>query len=64
MEEEKKETKVTYLTSLALSVPIKVDDGDQFRHIQLTLVQVDGTDEIRCYMDVLDPTKLPKFKDD
>ena len=57
--QKKDEVKVTYLTSLALAVPF--DDG--FRQVQLTLVRVDGTEEIRCYMDVLDPTKLPKFQE-
>lgn len=59
MTKKKEVTNVTYLTSLALAVPF--DDG--FRHVQLTLVRVDGTEEIRCYMDVLDPTKLPKFQE-
>lgn len=58
-DKEKKVESVSYLTSLALAVPF--DDG--FRHVQLTLVRVDGTEEIRCYMDVLDPTKLPKFQE-
>lgn len=52
-------TNVKYLTSLALAVPI----DDDFRHVQITLARVDGTDEIRCFFDVLDPSKLPKFQE-
>lgn len=59
MSEEKK-IDVKFLTSLALAVPTE----DEVKHIQLTLVQVVDTKEIRCYMDVIDAKKLPRFVED
>lgn len=58
--ENEQPIEVKYLTSLALALPV----DDEIKHIQLTLVKVVDSSEIRCYMDIVDPTKLPKFKDE
>lgn len=53
--EEKKEKDVKYLTSFAMAI----NDMDQnVRHIQLTIVQEVDTKEIRCFFDVVDPSKV------
>lgn len=53
MEEEQK-IEVKFLSSLALAV----DALDGIKHVQLTLVQEVESKEIRCYMDVVDPSKV------
>lgn len=49
------EKNVKYLTSLALAVN---DLDDQVRHIQFTVVQEVESKELRCFFDVVDPTKI------
>lgn len=53
--EEKKEKAVKYLTSLAMAIN---DMDENVRHIQLTVVQEVDTKEIRCFFDVVDPSKI------
>lgn len=54
--EEKKDVQenVEFLTSLVLAVPV----DDQVKHVQLVLCRVSGTDQLRCFMDVVDPSKV------
>lgn len=49
------ETEVKYLTSIALAVN---DAFDEVKHVQLTIVQELESRQIRCYMDVVDPSKI------
>lgn len=51
---------VKYLTSLALALR---DVDDEIKHVQLTLVQETDSKLIRCYMDVVDPSKV-KLQED
>lgn len=51
---------VKYLTSLALALR---DVDDEIKHVQLTLVQETESKQIRCYMDVVDPSKV-KLQED
>lgn len=51
---------VKYLTSLALALR---DVDDEIKHVQLTLVQETDSKQIRCYMDVVDPSKV-KLQED
>lgn len=53
MENEKKEVK--YLTSLAFAIR---DIDDAVKHLQLTIVQETESKEIRCFMDIVDPSKI------
>lgn len=53
MDNEKIEVK--YLTSLAIAVR---DLDDVVKHVQLTIVQEVESKQIRCYMDVVDPSKI------
>lgn len=53
MSEEKK-IEVKFITSLAMAV----DALDGVKHVQLTIVQEVESKEIRCYMDVVDPSKV------
>lgn len=53
MDNEKIEVK--YLTSLALALR---DLDDAVKHVQLTIVQEVESKQIRCYMDVVDPSKI------
>lgn len=56
---KKKVDEVKFLTSLALALPV----NDVVKHVQITLVQVGKTDELRCYFDVVDPTKIKLAED-
>lgn len=51
---------VKYLTSLALALR---DVDDEIKHVQLTLVQEIESKQIRCYMDVVDPSTV-KLQED
>lgn len=53
--EGKNEKDVKYLTSLAMAI---IDMDENVRHIQLTVVQEVDTKEIRCFFDVVDPSKI------
>lgn len=55
-----KKIEVKYLTSLALALR---DMDDEIKHVQLTLVQEIESKQIRCYMDVVDPSKV-KLQED
>lgn len=55
-----KKIEVKYLTSLALALR---DMDDEIKHVQLTLVQETESKQIRCYMDVVDPSKV-KLQED
>lgn len=46
---------VHFITSLALAVN---DVDEKVQHIQLTLVQEIESKQFRCYMDVVDPSKI------
>lgn len=52
---EKEKIEVKYLTSLAIALR---DVDDVVKHVQLTIVQELESKEIRCYMDVVDPSKI------
>lgn len=54
MEEEKK-SEVKYLTSVALAVN---DCDDNIKHLQFTVCQEIETKEIKCFFDVVDPSKI------
>jgi len=57
MSETKKENpvvEVEYLTSLALAVPV----NGMVKHVQITLVLEKDSGEIKCYFDVVDPSKI------
>lgn len=49
------ENEVKFLTSLALAIS---DIDDDVKHIQLTIVQEIESKKIRCFMDVVDPSKV------
>lgn len=53
---------VEFLTSLAMAVPIK----GTVKHVQITLVLEKDSGEIKCYFDVVDPSKikLEEIKDE
>lgn len=55
MEEEKKQIDVKFITSLALACP---DVDENVQHIQLTIVQEVESKKFRCFMDVIDPSKV------
>lgn len=61
MAQEKKSPEVKFITSLALAVR---DKNDEVQHVQITLCQNIDDDAWRCFFDVVDPTKLPKFQED
>lgn len=46
---------VHFITSLAIAVN---DVDEKVQHIQLTLVQETESKLFRCYMDVIDPSKI------
>lgn len=52
---DEKKIEVKYLTSLAIAIP---DMDSEVKHIQLTIVQEVESKQIRCYMDVVDPSKV------
>lgn len=57
MSETKKENpvvEVEYLTSLAMAVPVH----GMVKHVQITLVLEKDSGEIKCYFDVVDPSKI------
>jgi len=58
-EETKKDVK--FITSLVVASP---DLDDVIRHFQIVIVQDKEDKTFKLYFDVLDPTKLPKFKED
>lgn len=58
MEENKKDVK--YLSSLALAVN---DIDGNVKHLQFTIVQEVDSKQIRCFFDVVDPSKI-KLADD
>lgn len=65
MSETKKENpvvEVEFLTSLAMAVPV----NGTVKHVQITLVLEKDSGEIKCYFDVVDPTKvkLEEIKDE
>lgn len=60
LEEETTQLDVKFLTSLALAVPT----DDEVKHLQITICQETESKKIRCFFDVIDPTKLPKFAED
>ena len=61
MSEEKKETiEVKYLTSLITAVP---DVDGEIKHLQFTVVQEVDSKKIRCYFDVVDPSKVKLAED-
>lgn len=51
---EVKKIEVKFITSLAMAV----DTLDGVKHVQLTVVQEVESKELRCYMDVVDPSKV------
>ena len=53
--DEKKKTDVKYLTSLVLAV---ADKDDDVKHLQFTVVQERESGKIRCFFDVIDPSKI------
>lgn len=54
MNEEEKKIKARYLTSLAMALPV---DGE-VKHVQITIAQEEETKAMRCFFDVVDPTKV------
>lgn len=55
MSDSEKKIEVKFLTSLALALN---DVDDNLSHIQLTIVQEMESKKFRCYMDVVDPSKI------
>jgi hypothetical protein len=58
---EEKKIEVRYLTSMITAVPDK--DG-LVKHLQFTVVQEVESGKIRCYFDVVDPSKIKLKEDD
>lgn len=54
-EKNENQVEVKFVQSLALAVN---DIDGQVRHIQLVICQETNTKEFRCYMDVVDPSKV------
>lgn len=52
---------VKFLTSLAVAVSA-IDD--EIKHLQFTVVQELDTKEIKCFFDVVDPTKIKLVNDE
>lgn len=50
-----KKTEVKFITSMALAV-LGVDD--KLSHLQLTIVQEVESLQFRCFMDVIDPSRV------
>lgn len=53
MEEKKKD--VRYLTSLAMAV---ADPDGEVHNLQFTVIQEVETKKLRCFFDVVDPSKI------
>lgn len=49
------EHEVKYLNSLAMAI---IDKDCNIRHVQITIAQEIGSGEIRCFFDVVDPSKI------
>jgi len=45
---------VKFITSLALAVNV---DGE-VKHVQITLAQEEESKQLRCFFDVIDPSKI------
>lgn len=63
MAEKKEDSKieVSYLTSIITAVP---DIDGLVKHLQFTVVQEVESKKIRCYFDVVDPSKIKLKEDD
>ena len=55
MEEKESKIEVKFITSLALAVN---DIDCDVKHIQVTVVQETESKKMRCYFDVVDPSKV------
>lgn len=56
-EDVKKDLSERFINSLCLSLQVR--EGVT-KHIQVVITALDD-DSLKCYFDVIDPTKLPKF---
>lgn len=54
------EHEVKFISSLAVAI---IDKDGNLRHVQITIAQDIETAEIRCFFDVVDPSKI-KLQDE
>lgn len=58
--EKEKVLEVEFLTSLAMAVPV----GDTVKHVQITIVREMESGDLKCYFDVVDPSRVKLAKEE